>query len=220
MTIINSNNADGVLGAAKYGVGFRLTLEIEEMASDGDIELGQLAAQAELGQARVMFSVELKGFDEDNFPTIPDDLVNLRGLDIDQYAKIQTLMNNVLKHFTNPANSDSYQPELLGVNLRKLYEDDAEDIIRFGNYALWRIIKGSSLKESFALAEEKSVLVNTEIVKQVYAMIFQREEFVLPGSESTEIGTRKPTSIEKSIARIWLKDFKNVSTYDAARTSG
>ncbi|MCG8376215.1 MAG: hypothetical protein MI702_07010, partial [Chlorobiales bacterium] len=146
---------NGPVLSATYGVGCRIVLKIKKTNAEVDIKLPQLAAQTELGMVDTSIALQLKGFGPGSLPDIPDDLFVFSEFDLAKYTKLNKLINNVENFLTNPDNENSYDPILIGVELKRLYTDDIEEVLKHGNYALWRIKKGNSLKEAFEIAKEK-----------------------------------------------------------------
>jgi len=205
---------DGPVLSATYGVGCRIILKIRKTDVSVDVKLAQLAAQTELGFVDTSIALQLKGFGRGALPDIPDDVFTFNEFDLDKYAKINQLINNVENFLTDPKNKDSYDPILIGVELKRLYSDDIEEILTYGNYALWRIKKGNSLKEAFELAKDKGLKLDEEIVRRMYALIMRRPQLALENSQDLPAGNEKPKNEEEARARELLTKYRLVTKRD------
>lgn len=205
---------DGPILSATYGVGCRIILKIKKTNASVDVKLPQLAAQTQLGLVDTSIALQLKGFGPGSLPNVPDDVFTFSEFDLAKYTKVNELINNVENFLTNPANESSYDPILIGVELKRLYADDIEEVLKHGNYALWRIKKGNSLKEAFEIANERGLKVDEEIVRRVYALIMQRPQLALENSQDLPIGNNKPKNEEETRARDLLTKYRQVTKRD------
>ncbi|OJJ17038.1 hypothetical protein BKI52_30445 [marine bacterium AO1-C] len=214
-SVVVQGSIEGPIMSATYGVGCRLILKIKKTDLEVNIDLSQLAAQTELGLVNTSIALELKGFGAGSLPNIPSDVFTFSKFDLDKFTKVNNLINSVLTFLTNPANESSYDPILLGVDLKKLYTDDIEDILKFGNYALWRIKKGTPLKEAISIANENGVKLDEEIVRRVYALMLERPQLALENSQDLPIGSNEPNNDESGRARELLVKYRRVTKKDA-----
>jgi hypothetical protein len=206
---------EGPVLSATYGVGCRIILKIKKTDISIDVKLPQLAAQTELGLVDTSIAIQLKGFGSESLPEIPDDIFTFSEFDMEKYTKVNDLINNVVAFITNVENEDTYEPVLIGVELKRLYSDDIEDVLINGNYALWRIKKGDSLKEAIELATENSIEIDEDIVRRTYALIMQRPQLALENAQDLPIGNNKPKNEEESRARDLLVKYRRVTKKDA-----
>lgn len=213
-SIVVQGNIQGPILSATYGVGCRIILKIRKTDVNIDVKLPQLAAQTELGLVDTSIALQLKGFGPSSLPTVPDDVFTFSKFDFEKYTKVNQLINNVISFLTNPDNENSYDPTLIGVELERLYADDIEDVLTHGNYALWRIKKGSSLKEAFDIANEIGLKVDEDIVRRVYALIMQRPQLALENAEGMPVASNKPKNEDEARARSLLSKYRRVTKKD------
>lgn len=215
--VIVTGDPAGPILSATYGIGARIILKIKKINSEIDIKLPKLAAQTQLGQVETSIALQLRGFGAGQLPNVEDDIFTFSEFNLDKYTKVNTLINTIENYLTSPDNEQSYDPVLVGVELKRIYADDIADIFEWGNYALWRIAQKNSLSEAFKMAEEKGVQLNAtekDVVRRTYALIFQRPAFSIVGSENQAIGQAAPNNTERTKAKQLLIKYRVFTEQD------
>lgn len=214
-TAVVPGSVNGPIMSATYGVGCRLILKISKTEVEVNVDLPQLAAQTELGFLNTSIALQLKGFGSGSIPNIPNDIFTFSKFDLDKFTKVNELINNVKDFLIDPANEQSYDPILLGVELKKLYVDDIEEILKYGNFALWRIRKGTSLKDAIKLANDNKVKIDEDVIRRVYALMIERPQLALTNSQDLPVGSYEPNNEEQARARELLNKFRRVTSKDS-----
>lgn len=207
----------GPVMSATYGIGCRILLKIKKIEAEVDIKLPQLAAQTELGMVDTSISLELRGFGAGALPNIPDGIFTFSEFDLDKYSKVNKMIDDIENFLTNPDNENTYDPVLVGIELKRLHTDDMEEVMVWGNYALWRIRQGDTLKQSFDQAEGKGIALDStakDIIRRTYALLMQRPPYSLVGSENQQIGNNEPNSMEETKAKQMLIKYRHINKKD------
>jgi hypothetical protein len=184
--VIEEGPIHNTVAGTRWGAGLRLTLKVFDVHSDLKLDIGFVAAQAQLNRVKADYKMSLIGItDASMFKLIPGPGT----FDFKSYSRIVTATERVLDFMGTAASKAKLKAVPIAVLLSKppVAEplDDARNIV----FAMRQIGEGTPLEEAKKISASKGF--GTDTVEAVYRQYAR--------SSST------PTKDERNRAKRWLE---------------
>lgn len=176
--------ADEVFYSATYGAGFRIALKVRQVNVEAEINLGKLAAQAELGMIEVDVDIRVLGLP--GHPAISDDLIGFKPFGQELLDSVNQTISDLQAYAKT---STSLDPVLLAVTPRRallpILMIEGESLV----YAMNRIGKAWPLRKAL---KKKAAGMSEELIRAIYAQVMRNPSMTIPGDVSEQEVPKPP----------------------------
>ncbi|NVB37250.1 hypothetical protein G6O69_36785 [Pseudenhygromyxa sp. WMMC2535] len=196
-----------VLVSAVYGVGFRIALAATKIEGELQASVAGVAAQAQLGMASVRINIDIIGLPKLPPDSVQSSLLGFSEFNAEQLGALNKTIEAVKRYAEDPANRDQLDPQLIGINAKRVVDDVVLEQSKSIIYALWRIANGSSLSAALAAPDKHNLPgIQPALVRSTYADVIRNTALLLPSTLDKE----KPSYDDRNRARRRLNQYKTL----------